>query len=838
VAQCAFEYDAAQLVAEIQHAAMGLSRTHGERIGQIALKHEAKIREAAESVWWDELQEQASTRLVGVAGDQLRQVMNRGGVQARVVLSIDAVGPRTAASTVVSADGRILHCEDLPCQLSAPLRAQAVTRMGELIHTYGIDLIVISNGPARRASMVAVGDLLAQSPEKSLRWTLAERSGADVYAGSLTADQEMRTTPRRFRAAAWLAFSVLRPSHAISKIDPLKLRLVSFQRELADEALSETLNDIMASGASRGGIDVNAAPISWLTRLPGVTQEVAEAIDSHRRKQLFHSRSELRDAITWPSPVHMRQALPFLRVFASSEVLDGTLVHPDDYSLAKKLATALAIELPPATPPGYQLPTFEADEKATPIPVVVEAVATESIVEEIAGDQGGEFAAAALVEPSAEADAVAEETVALPSTISDSVEANTDESNAAEDSTASESAAKETESATDTTGTKPVADLPLVKHPLPERAKVDKLIKEWQIGSRRAHQIVNWLCDPFGDSDAGGEPPGVLTSMPSLASLKPGDQVIGIVVGVMPFGVFVELAPDCSGLIHVSKVSEAFVEDLHEAVQVGDVITTWVSRIDDKRRRVALSAISPQREAELQQKSLQRDVHSRDRGPRPPRGDRPRNAGRPSSPPANVGVRAGQQNENRGARGEQARGDQTRGDRQPRGDHAGQVDRGGRGDRAPRSQDRGSRGGDRPPRGDRPPNDRGGRFDGTRREGGQDQRRSRDQRDDRGSRPRKLESYRVESSEPPAAPISEAMEKGVEPLRSFGDLLQFYSKKEPAPTKSASALTESAKTTPVQPPEKQSIAPETIEAEPTNVGNSDRDAVAEHQPQGEDASAS
>ena len=49
----------------------------------------------------------------------------------------------------------------------------------------------------------------------------------------------------------------------------------------------------------------------------------------------------------------------------------------------------------------------------------------------------------------------------------------------------------------------------------------------------------------------------------------------------MPFGVFVELAPDCGGLVHVSRITDTYVEDLHEAVQVGDVITAWVTGIDD-----------------------------------------------------------------------------------------------------------------------------------------------------------------------------------------------------------------------------------------------------------------
>ncbi len=359
VAQCSFEYDATKLVAELQRTAGGFNRHVEEKLREIVLQNEADIREAAEGAWWDELQERASVRLVGIAADHLRRQTDRGGVEAKVVMSIDAVGPRTAATAIVAADGRLLHSEDLPCQLSSAPRSQAVARMGELIHTYHVDLIVISNGPARRACMVAAGDLIAQSPAKSLRWTLADRSGADAYAGSPIADREMKSTPRRFRAAAWLVFSVLQPAQALAKVDPLKLRLGSFQRELSEEALLGTLNDVMVSGASRGGVDVNTTPVSWLSRLPGVWDGVAKAIDLRRRESLFKSRQQILELETWPTAVDSRQAIPFLRVFDSDEVLDGTLIHPDDYPLAKKLAAALDIELPPPAPPGYVAAAFE-----------------------------------------------------------------------------------------------------------------------------------------------------------------------------------------------------------------------------------------------------------------------------------------------------------------------------------------------------------------------------------------------------------------------------------------------------------------------------------------------
>src|SRR5690606_27520514 len=139
-----------------------------------------------------------------------------------------------------------------------------------------------------------------------IRWTIAERSGADAYASGEQADREMRVTPRRFRAAAWLAFSLLKPAWALAKVDPLKLRLSAAQRELPEELLAPALHDVMSSAVSRGGLDVNSATIDSLSQLPGVTRKVAEAIDRERRKSLFTSREQLLALEEWPDEMHGR----------------------------------------------------------------------------------------------------------------------------------------------------------------------------------------------------------------------------------------------------------------------------------------------------------------------------------------------------------------------------------------------------------------------------------------------------------------------------------------------------------------------------------------------------
>ena len=782
VVVCSFEYDATRLVAELQRVAGSMNRHFESKLQETVLQFEGVIREAGETAWWDDLHEKASAKLTSTTADHLGQQVNRGALEGRVVLAIDAVGPRTAATSIVCADGRILHNEDLPCQLSTALRTQAVTRLGELIHSYHVDLIVISNGPARRATMVALGDLIEQSPEGSIRWTLADRNGADVYAGSGIANEEMRSTPRRFRAAAWLAFSVLQPAQAFAKIDPLKLRLSSFQRELADEQLSRTLNNVIVSGASRGGVDVNSAPVSWLTRIPGVTESVAEAIDKARREKLFVSRESLSELSQWGSVAGSRQALPFLRVFESEKTLDGTLIHPDDYALAEKLATSLEIELPPASPPGYIRPDFTQSEDPTTKSQISEAPAEEQAapVEEFSSldKEATDFAvdepdsasdastSAVAVDDASEApvdsgdadpsesdessQATADSEQDAGDTSADSTEANAEEdqdlstvseetpSEESADSqvTAESNAIESTESDSESSSTK-VAELDKgsipepIRRPLPEAGKIDKCVKEWQVGSRRSHQLVQWLCDPFGDSDSSGNAPAVLSRIPSNQGLKPGDKVIGVVVGVMPFGVFIELAPDCSGLVHVSRISDSYVEDLHEAVQVGDVITAWVTGIDEKRRRVALSAVSPEREAEVQ---AARQA-SRGKGSRGNRGS--------GSGKSRRGARGNQDNRGGGDRG--AGGGQSgpsRGDSKRGGSGAG-AGRGG-------SQRRDGSGRGRPQRGNAARNGRGSR-----------------------GRDRKPESYGF-VSKAEAKPISDAMQKGEEPLRSFGDLMQFF----------------------------------------------------------------
>ena len=74
-----------------------------------------------------------------------------------------------------------------------------------------------------------------------------------------------------------------------------------------------------------------------------------------------------------------------------------------------------------------------------------------------------------------------------------------------------------------------------------------------------------------------------------MNSINVGNIVKGQITGVTPYGVFVSLEDDYSGLVHISEVSDKFVKDLPMLFNIGDIINVKILEIDDDKREVKLS---------------------------------------------------------------------------------------------------------------------------------------------------------------------------------------------------------------------------------------------------------
>ncbi len=75
----------------------------------------------------------------------------------------------------------------------------------------------------------------------------------------------------------------------------------------------------------------------------------------------------------------------------------------------------------------------------------------------------------------------------------------------------------------------------------------------------------------------------------TLADLRPGMVLEGVVTNVAAFGAFVDVGVHQDGLVHVSALSTTFVKDPRDVVKPGDVVRVKVLAVDVPRKRISLT---------------------------------------------------------------------------------------------------------------------------------------------------------------------------------------------------------------------------------------------------------
>ncbi len=75
----------------------------------------------------------------------------------------------------------------------------------------------------------------------------------------------------------------------------------------------------------------------------------------------------------------------------------------------------------------------------------------------------------------------------------------------------------------------------------------------------------------------------------TLRTIKEGDELVGEVSGITPYGIFVN-AQGLEGLVHLSELSWDKVENIGELYKVGDKVNVMIIGISDGGKRVAYSA--------------------------------------------------------------------------------------------------------------------------------------------------------------------------------------------------------------------------------------------------------
>jgi len=148
----------------------------------------------------------------------------------------------------------------------------------------------------------------------------------------------------------------------------------------------------------------------------------------------------------------------------------------------------------------------------------------------------------------------------------------------------------------------PASQLKEDKYPRIEDGDKDKILRELKklIGKRISVSIISAIPKEgkliFSEKDGG-------TSKESkevvLGSYIVGDEVEGIVTGVVEFGIFIKLVDGVEGLVHKSEIDWGLVEDTKAHARVGDKVKAKIIEVKDNKISLSLKALkeNPWKEA-------------------------------------------------------------------------------------------------------------------------------------------------------------------------------------------------------------------------------------------------
>ena len=118
---------------------------------------------------------------------------------------------------------------------------------------------------------------------------------------------------------------------------------------------------------------------------------------------------------------------------------------------------------------------------------------------------------------------------------------------------------------------------------------IKKLSEKYKIGETTVKDIVEELQKPNRDPRDGYPAPIMQKGVLQFEDLKAGMKVTGKIKNVVDFGAFVDIGLHETGLVHLSELSDSYVENPMDVVKVGDVYEFTILDLDVDRRRIGLS---------------------------------------------------------------------------------------------------------------------------------------------------------------------------------------------------------------------------------------------------------
>jgi uncharacterized protein len=280
--------------------------------------------------------EEADDHGISIFAENLKNLLMQQPIKGTRVLGIDP-GIRTGTKCAFLDDtGKYLG--NMVFYNHRPEEAKKLLLQG--IKQYDVQLAAVGNGTGSRDVQELVSQVIAEN-NLELLYTVVDEDGASVYSAGDIAREEFPNLDLTIRGAVSIGRRLQDPLAELVKIDPKSIGVGLYQHDLNQRKLSESLDEVVSSVVNNVGVNLNTASVSLLKYVSGINSALARKLVSYRdEKGRITNREELV-TVSGMGPKSYEQCAGFLKIPESTEPLDNTWVHPENYAAAREIRDML-----------------------------------------------------------------------------------------------------------------------------------------------------------------------------------------------------------------------------------------------------------------------------------------------------------------------------------------------------------------------------------------------------------------------------------------------------------------------------------------------------------------
>jgi len=191
--------------------------------------------------------------------------------------------------------------------------------------------IVIGNGTGNKETVEFFATYLVKNKIENIEIITVNESGASVYSASDAGQEEFGDLDLTDRGTISIGRRYIDSLSELVKIPVDSIGVGMYQHDINKKLLLEKLSETVEDVVNFVGINVNTASYYLLSYVSGLDKRSAKKIVANSP---YKTRKDLKKVLTVNG---FTQAAGFLTISDSTEFLDRTFIHPEQYGIAKIL---------------------------------------------------------------------------------------------------------------------------------------------------------------------------------------------------------------------------------------------------------------------------------------------------------------------------------------------------------------------------------------------------------------------------------------------------------------------------------------------------------------------